>query len=95
MSTNQDNSEARQVSENTGVNGEASNNTNEVNQQNFEASNDNSRDVEEQEKEVAERDEMEDMEVTDKQAATNGDLSGDFMSDSQDKQGYKEEMGES
>ncbi|MFQ6665581.1 hypothetical protein Gotur_032274 [Gossypium turneri] len=95
MSTNQDNSEARQVSENTGVNGEASNNTNEVNQQNFEATNDNSRHVEEQEKEVAERDEMEDMEITDKQAATNGDLSGDFMSDSQDKQGYKEETDES
>ncbi|TYH33700.1 hypothetical protein ES332_D13G076900v1 [Gossypium tomentosum] len=95
MSTNQDNSEARKVSENTGVNGEASNNTNEVNQQNFEATNDNSRDVEEQEKEVAERDEMEDMEISDKQAATNGDLSGDFMSDSQDKQGYKEEMNES
>lgn len=51
--------------------------------------------MEEQEKEVAKRDEMEDMEVADKQAATNGDLSSDFMSDSEDKQGYKEETDES
>ncbi|XWS63368.1 hypothetical protein CRYUN_Cryun06bG0090900 [Craigia yunnanensis] len=109
MSINHDNSLARIVPENTGVNGEASKYTHDSKQLKVEEAADikqnmNSRDVKELEKKAAlnaaNRDEAEgDMEIADKQEpeteVANGELSSDFMSDSEDKEGYKEETDES
>ncbi|GMI83842.1 hypothetical protein HRI_002053500 [Hibiscus trionum] len=85
MSSNQHNHEARQVSENSGFIGEASNYTHDVKQQRIEEATNNSADMKQQKKKTANRDEME---AEDKQAAANGDLSSDFSSDSEDKQKY-------
>ncbi|XVF01919.1 hypothetical protein REPUB_Repub04eG0131300 [Reevesia pubescens] len=109
MSRNHDNSLAREIPENSGINGEASNYTYDAKQLKVEEAtntkqNMNRRDVKELEKKAeldsADRDGMgEDMEVADKQGpkkeAANGDISSDFMSDSEDEEGYKEETDES
>ncbi|KAK8477751.1 hypothetical protein V6N13_098528 [Hibiscus sabdariffa] len=83
MSSNQHNYKAGQVSENSGVTGEASNYTHDAKQQRVEETTNNSRDMKQQKMKAADRDEME---VADKQAQANGDLSSDFRSDSEDKQ---------
>ncbi|KAK6241641.1 hypothetical protein QQP08_008998 [Theobroma cacao] len=101
---------AREVPEKTGVNAEASNYTHHVKQLKVEEAashikqNMKSREVKELEKKpelnpVAKDEMEEDTEVADKQEpeteAANGDLSSDFMSDSEDKEGYKEATDES
>lgn len=103
MPRDHDNSLTRVVTENTGVDGEASNDPQKAKQPKDEAVA-SSMDVKELEKKAelnsAERDETEDeMEVANKQEpeteAASGDLTSDFMSDSEDKEGYKEETEES
>ncbi|XP_021298825.1 uncharacterized protein LOC110427598 [Herrania umbratica] len=101
---------AREVPEKKGVNAEASNYTHHVKQLKVEEAashikqNMKSREVKELEKKpelnpVVKDDMEEDTEVADKQEpeteAANGDLSSDFMSDSEEKEGYKEETDES
>ncbi|XVF44446.1 hypothetical protein PTKIN_Ptkin02bG0120700 [Pterospermum kingtungense] len=100
---NHDNSLTRVVTENTGVNGEVSDHPHNAKQLKdvVVAS---SRDIKELEKKAqlnsADTDETEEhMKVADKQEpkteAANSDLSSDFTSDSEDKEGYKEETDES
>ncbi|XP_022742418.1 LOW QUALITY PROTEIN: dentin matrix acidic phosphoprotein 1-like [Durio zibethinus] len=107
-SRNHDNSQATELPENTGVNEEVNNYTHDAKQLKVEEAarikqNMNSRDVKELEKKAelnsTDGDEMEeDMEFADKEEqeteAANGDLSTDFMSDSEDKEGYMEETNE-
>ncbi|XVE49855.1 hypothetical protein DITRI_Ditri01bG0116000 [Diplodiscus trichospermus] len=109
MSRNHDSFLARVVPENTGVVGEASNYTHDAKQLKVEEApnikqNINSRDIKERGKKAqlssAKRDETEeDTEAADEQEpeteAANGDLSSDFMSNLEDKEGYKEETEES
>ncbi|KAL4320148.1 hypothetical protein GQ457_18G014570 [Hibiscus cannabinus] len=83
MPSNQHNYKARQVSENNGVIGEASNSTHDAKQQRVEEATSNSREITQHKKKAANRDEME---VADKQAQADADLSSDFRSDSEDKQ---------